>query len=166
MKTTLIYAYLIAGVSLAACSHGQPPVSAAPAAWTIEPIRTAMKSGDSTTVRVDARLGSGWHIYSVTQPAGGPIATRISLPTGQPFVLAGDPAPTEPPHVAFDDAFHMSVQLHEKAVAFTVPVRMTGPLTGSDDSVHVRVRYQVCNASLCYPPQIARLATPVGPVGS
>ena len=165
MNTTFIYRYVLVALSLAGCSRSQPPAPAAPVAWTIAPIRTALKPGDSTTVRVDAKLDSGWHIYSITQPAGGPIATRISLPPDQPFVLAGDPAPTVPPHVAFDDAFHMSVQLHENAVGFMIPVRMTGPSTGSADSLRVRVRYQVCNASLCYPPQIARLATPVSIAG-
>src|SRR6185437_8206739 len=67
------------------------------------------------------------------------------------------------PHIAFDSAFKMKVQLHEKAASFDVPVRFIGnAATGATgDSVHVNVRYQVCNASLCLPPQTARLVAPV-----
>jgi DsbC/DsbD-like thiol-disulfide interchange protein len=166
MKTTLIYVFALAAVSLASCSRRQPPAAQSPVTWTIAPIRTPLKSGESISVRIDATLQDGWHIYSITQPAGGPIPTRISLPPGQPFVLAGNPVPSVPPHVAFDDAFHMSVQLHEKAVGFTVPIRLIGVAPAAADSVHVNVRYQVCNASLCYPPQTARLATPFPVAGT
>jgi len=157
MKTTLIYT--LAAGSLAACSPGRPAAAQTPVIWTIAPISAPIRSGSATNVRIDAKIQDGWHIYSITQPAGGPIATRITVPAGQPFVSAGDPKPTVEPRVAFDDAFHMNVQLHEKAVSFIVPVRSIGAATIVADSIRVNVRYQVCNASLCYPPQTAKLAT-------
>jgi thiol:disulfide interchange protein DsbD len=131
-----------------------------PITWTITPLRATPRNGATVQVRIDARIQDGWHIYSITQPAGGPTATRITVPPGQAVVSAGAATPTVRPHVAYDDAFKMNVQLHEKAVAFNVPIRSTRPASASD-SVHVNVRYQVCNASLCYPPQTARLATPL-----
>lgn len=160
MKTTLIYT--LAAGCLTACTPGQPAAAQTPVIWTIAPLRVAMKQGVVATVRIDAKIQDGWHIYSITQPSGGPIATRISIPPGQPFVAAGDPKPSVPPHVSFDDAFRMNVQLHEKTVGFTIPVRSTSTATTSD-SVHVNVRYQVCSRSLCLPPQTAKLVAPVLP---
>jgi DsbC/DsbD-like thiol-disulfide interchange protein len=159
MKTTLIYT--LGASLLGACSQERPATlqTPAPVRWSLAPPSAPIQGGDTADVRVDASIQDGWHIYSITQPAGGPIATRITVPVGQPFVAAGDPKPTAQPRVAFDDAFKMNVQLHEKAVGFTVPVRASTAATSATDSVHVNVRYQVCNESLCLPPQTAKLVT-------
>lgn len=163
MKTTLLYS--IATLTLAACSSGRTASAQVPVQWSVAPVRGTVQRRAITNVHIDAKIQGGWHIYSITQPSGGPIATRITVPVGQPFVLAGTPQPSVPPRVAFDDAFHMNVQLHDKSVGFTVPIRFTGMPTAASahfaDSVHVTVRYQVCNASLCFPPQTVKLATPI-----
>ncbi len=175
MKTTLIYMYVTAATAtatataLVACS-GSPHVDAQkyapaqsvaateqPAKWTIEPVTSTLGVGKTADLRIDVALRDHWHIYSITQPAGGPKATRITVPAGQPFVLASEPRPTIAPEMKYDDAFRMTVQEHERSVGFIVPIRATG----SADSVRVDVRYQVCNASLCYPPQTTALATAV-----
>jgi hypothetical protein len=180
MKPTLIY--MFAASALAACSptpstdarksaesQKSADVPAAvptanPVVWTIAPVPGPLITGKTATVRIDAKLDAGWHIYAITQPApgptGGPIATRISLPDGQPFTLAGDPKPTVQPEIKFDEAFRTNVQVHENTVGFAVPIKLSAA-TPIPDSVHVNVRYQVCNAALCYPPQTARLAAAV-----
>jgi DsbC/DsbD-like thiol-disulfide interchange protein len=157
MKLILILS--LAAGSAAACSSSRTSATPAPVVWTIAPPARSIGPGATSSVRVDAKIQDGWHIYSVTQPAGGPIATRISVPTGQPFIAAGSPVPSAPPRMAFDDAFHMNVEMHEKAVAFNVPVRSTATAVTAAGSVHVNVRYQVCNETLCLPPQTAKLAT-------
>ena len=179
MKTTLIY--MLAAVPIAACSSSRPTSEQAPPVkWSIEPARAAVASAETTSVRIDAQIERGWHIYSVTQPAGGPIATRITVPAGQQLIASGTPVPSAPPRTSFDGAFHMDVQLHENTVGFIVPLRAA--TTGATqvrvqggapsnarvamssvlpESVHVNVRYQVCNDSLCFPPQTARLAAAV-----
>ncbi|MEO7104609.1 MAG: protein-disulfide reductase DsbD N-terminal domain-containing protein [Gemmatimonadaceae bacterium] len=140
-----------------------------PVKWTISPVAARLSTGDTTSVRVDVQLQAGWHIYAVTQPVagptGGPMPTRITLPSDQPFVLAGDPQPTSKPEVKFDDAFRMNVQEHDKNVGFVIPVRLAESSTPAD-SVHVNVRYQVCNAKLCYPPQTVKLATSAHSIGN
>jgi thiol:disulfide interchange protein DsbD len=165
MKSPFIrtVACTLAVASLAACAQHQSDGTPTPVRWAIATAGAPIASGDTTRIRVDAAIQDGWHVYSITQPAGGPIATRISVPAGQPFLAAGAVEATTPPHVAFDDAFRMNVQLHVKAASFDVPVRFTGATAaaGSSDSVHVNVRYQACNASLCLPPQTARLAAAV-----
>lgn len=159
MKTAFICT--VAAAALVACSSADHAAAQTPVRWSIAPVRAEMTHGTLANVRVDAAIQSGWHIYSITQPSGGPYATRISVPTGQRFVAAGEPKVLLAPRVAFDEAFKMNVQLHEKAASFDVPVRLNGPANAPGDSVHVNVRYQVCNASLCLPPQTAKLVAPV-----
>ena len=159
MKITLMFA--ISAGFLTACSPGPPAAAQAPVVWTIAPLHGALKAGATANVRIEARIEDGWHIYSISQPAGGPVATRITFPIGQSFELAGNPKSSVQPHVAYDEAFHMNVELYEKAASFTVPLRRTGATIAAFDSIHVNVRYQVCNASLCFPAQTAKLAAPV-----
>lgn len=159
MKTTFIYTVAVLG--LTACSRPAPVGAQTPVHWSAAPIHADVQNGTVTNVRIDGTIQKGWHIYAITQPAGGPYATRISVPDGQSFAAAGSPKPLLPPHVAFDDAFKMNVQLHEKAASFDVPVRFTGSGSATGDSARVNVRYQVCNSSLCLPPQTAKLVAPV-----
>ncbi len=158
MKNALICTYALATVAATACSHSAPP-AAPPVRWTIVPLRSPITSSPDTVV-VQASIAPGWHVYSLTQPAGGPVATRVTLSPGQPFELAGTPVSAPAPHVAYDDAFKMNVQLYEARVRFLVPVRASRAVMPAD-SVRVNVRYQICNASLCYPPQKANLAAAI-----
>lgn len=132
---------------------------APPVTWSIDPL-SAPITASPASVRIHGRINTGWHIYSTTQPAGGPIATRITVPDGQPFVGAGKPTSVAAPIVTYDDAFRMKVEEHTKDIEFVVPVRAASPVTPGD-SVRINVRYQVCNDSLCYPAQTARLAAAV-----
>lgn len=142
-----------------------------PVRWTAaalrgaEATRAAAPEG-AAIVRVTAAIDDGWHIYSLTQPAGGPVATRITLPAGQPYAAAGAVRSSRP-HVGYDESFAMNVEMHERTAVFDVPVRATGGSAGSPANwrspVQITVRYQACNASLCLPPQTARLSASLPP---
>jgi thiol:disulfide interchange protein DsbD len=157
-KVAFVGAFALAAASASACA--QKSVGT-PARWAVAPVALSLRDGSVANLRVSLLIQPGWHIYSVTQPPGGPIATRIAIAPEQPFQSAGPVKPTVPPKVGFDSAFNMKVELHDKAVGFIVPVRYTGTTGTRVDSVRVNVRYQVCNATLCYPPQTARLAAPL-----
>jgi hypothetical protein len=79
----------------------KPNVLGGPGAGSKNPVSveaefTAAAGGKSGELRVTAKIAKGWHIYSMTQPKGGPIATKIKLAPG-PFKATGDfkasPAP-------------------------------------------------------------------------
>lgn len=175
---TLILCVLPA-VAVVGCSGGNatdsalpgeqsaPPAATAssiPIHWTIDPVMTALTAGGTDSVQIEAAIDSGWHIYAVTQPApgpsGGPIATHITLPPNQPFTMTAPARPTTEPETKYDDAFGMNVQLHDASVGFVVPITTAATAPSGVDSIHVNVRYQVCNARLCYPPQTSRLVAP------
>lgn len=101
-------------------------------------------------VEVDVRLGPGWHLYSLTQPAGGPKRTRLTLTEPESAELVEPWAPNrEPKRSVSDDFGGLTVEEHEDAVRFAAVVRLPA---GQDRSVRVSVDAQICNAAgACIP---------------
>src|SRR5688500_13813859 len=50
-----------------------------PVSWRASLSPSAVSPGSAATIRVAASIDPGWHVYSVTQPSGGPLATVIVL---------------------------------------------------------------------------------------
>jgi thiol:disulfide interchange protein DsbD len=99
-------------------------------------------------------------MYSITQPAGGPTTTVITVPTAQPFSLDGHVSgPT--PHVAYDANFEMNTETYEDSAEFLVPVAVSKSAGAGDQKLAVNVRFQVCNDTMCMPPATEQLSVPV-----
>ena len=56
-----------------------------------------------------------------------------------------------------DPNFQINVETYESAVTFTLPVRVDHAAPVGSDTVLVSARYQACNATLCLPPQTAKV---------
>jgi len=135
----------------AAAAHAQDPVK-----WTATPAAKTVAPGAKTTVKLNATIEDGWHIYSVTQAPGGPFPTKITLPKEQPFTLAGT-VKGAPPESAFDKNFGITVETYENKAEFTVPVEVDKAAPAGDQTAQVAVRYQACNASLCLPAKTTKV---------
>ncbi len=132
-----------------------------PVAWSIKVnAGGALKPGDKFTSQVTARIDGGWHLYSLTQGAGGPIPTRVTVPDGQPFKLAGNVSGPRP-HVEMDPNFQINTETHEGSVTFKVPIVVAADAPVGLQQLSVSVRYQACNATMCLPPRTIRLSVPV-----
>lgn len=132
-----------------------------PITWSAEPAHAKpVAPGGTVDIRALAELDPGWHLYSITQPKGGPVATEFKVPSKQPFQLAGavrQPAPKK----AFDQNFGIQTEFFEERAEFTIPVKIApGTKRGKYEFV-AEVHYQVCNDSLCMPPETVKLATVV-----
>lgn len=145
------FALLVAGLAQA-----QNPVH-----WTLgSDSKPDIKAADHIEARLTARIDNGWHLYSLTQGPGGPVPTRISVPDGAAFQLAGQPEGTTP-HVAMDPSFGINTETYDSSVVFRVPL-LAGTGVSSASPVAVNVRYQTCNSTMCLPPRTARLSTALG----
>lgn len=117
-----------------------------------------VKRGQSAKVLITARIDPGWHLYSLTQPSGGPNATKITIDEGGPLVLDGKPQQPKP-REAVDPVFtppggpDFIVQTFEKEVTFTVPVKAAPDAGTGALKATVKIRYQVCDAHQCLPPK-------------
>jgi thiol:disulfide interchange protein DsbD len=128
-----------------------------PVAWSIKANAPAtIKAGDKFTVQVTAQIEGGWHVYSVTQGAGGPIPTKITVPDGQPFKAAG--GVTGPhPHVQMDPNFQINTETYEGSASFRVPISVSADAPAGEQTLNVSVRFQTCNSQLCLPPRTVKL---------
>jgi thiol:disulfide interchange protein len=141
--------------ALSIYSHAQNPVS-----FSIGVKAAKVKAGDKLTAQISASIASGWHMYSTTQGAGGPIPTRINVADGQPFKLAGVVSGPRP-HVAFDPNFEINTETYEGSVTFNVPVAAASDASAQAQRLNIDVRYQVCNDTTCLPPKTVKLTASV-----
>ncbi len=75
---------------------------------------------------VTATVEPGWHIYSMTQPEGGPTKTTIKLQLSAAVQQAGEWQVSPPPHLgtepdAFDD---LPIESHEGSVTWFLPLKL------------------------------------------
>ena len=149
---------LILAAALAACLAAAP---ADPVAWKLQnPTAASVKPGARFTVKLLAAVQEGWHLYSLKPMTEGPIATRIWIAEGQPFLLAGAVRAPEP-RVMQDPSFGMEVELYEGEAVFTLPVRVAPGTAPGAQKLVVSASYQSCNSKLCLPPKTVKVEVPI-----
>jgi DsbC/DsbD-like thiol-disulfide interchange protein len=130
-----------------------------PIIWTVTSSNATAAAGGSLHVEITAKIDDGWHLYSLTQQAP-PDPTRITVPEGQPFKLAGKvEAPA--PETDFDKAQDAETEHYIETVAFKVPLSVARTAAPGKHVAHIKATWQACNGSLCIRPQIAALDVPV-----
>jgi thiol:disulfide interchange protein DsbD len=122
------------------------------------------RAGQQFELRLAARIEEGWHLYSISQPPGGPIPTRITLPAGQRFSLAGAPVGPQP-RQEFDPNFSMETEWYDGSAAFSLPILVAADTPPGAHRLEVHVRYQTCNDRLCLPPKTEKLFIDVSVAG-
>jgi thiol:disulfide interchange protein DsbD len=116
-----------------------------PVTWSI--------GGSALRAEVTAVIQPGWHIYSTSQPDGGPVATRIWLAEDQAWKAVGGLSAPKP-EARFDPAFGMTVETHRGRAEFSIPVR------GGGGPLRVHAHFQCCNLRECLPPRTVTLERP------
>lgn len=135
-------------------AQAQSPVSFS---LSVKPARA--KAGDKLSARVQAAIGGGWHIYSLTQPDGGPVPTSITIGDGA-FKAAGSARSETAPHREMDENFGVATETYTGGAVFTLPV-ITGAAQTGAETLTVSIRYQACNDSICLPPKTVKVSAPV-----
>lgn len=113
-------------------------------------------SGRTVPITLQANIAKGWHIYSLTQKAGGPIPTRIELIGAADVVVRGVINAPKPDR-AFDKNFGIETELYSGNPRFTIPVGVAGRSLTGLRKFQVAARYQVCSETLCLPPRTDKL---------
>ena len=91
-----------------------------PVVWSAEIRRTGSDRG---RLSITAELGADWHLYSVTQPAGGPKPTVIKIIS--PGVKTVAPfQPDQPPSRSMSELYGgLMIEEHAGTVTWTAPVQ-------------------------------------------
>lgn len=128
-----------------------------PITWSLTSARKSVRQGQRFTALLHAQIPGGWHLYSMTQPPDGPVATVFSVSSERGFVLVGKPTVRDP-DVAPDNYFQLVTETYSDSVTFMIPVaaRTTG-----DDTLDIRVYYETCTNRICMPPTTDLLRLPL-----
>jgi suppressor for copper-sensitivity B len=93
---------------------------------------------------VTAVIEPTWHIYSLTQPAGGPMKSEIKVTKSPDFTVLGQLKPDQPPHIKPPGEFKVEAQEHEGVVNWTVPIELAEGVEPDKLSVELTFSGQVC----------------------
>ncbi len=127
--------------------------------WTASGPVTA-KSGGNIFIELNAEIEDGWHIYSISQLAGGPVTSVISFPGKQVFKRNGEmQVPT--PNKSFDQNFKMETETYEGKINFKIPVLVENNTPSGDQKIAVDVLFQTCSETTCLPPYTSHLFIPI-----
>lgn len=125
--------------------------------------RFTLESAERGKLAVTARINSPWHIFSLTQARGGPIASRIKVDASPQFKLAGEFRPDQPPRSTTNPDIwpDLKLETHEGTVTWTAPIELAAGVDPQGLVISGAVFAQAC-ATSCLPPKnhsfAARLA--------
>ena len=120
----------------------------------------AIKGGDATTLDLSGTIRDGWHVYALTQSAGGPTALRVTVDDNEVALAAGVPSGT-PPQKRHDPSFGIETRFYTHAFTIHVPVQLKQQSTTGRQDIPISVRFQTCSDRECQPPTTIHLLVPV-----
>ena len=106
------------------------------------------KGTNKGLITVTAKIESPWHIYSLTQPAGGPKASEIVIEESEKYKI-GEFEADSIPHTKLEQGFEVESEYYEGTVSWTAPVEF--PKDAKLDDLAIEVAYfgQRCAGSGC-----------------
>lgn len=146
-KFSLKFLALFLLLCAAASAHAQQKVN-----WSgrLEPAQ--VRPGQKAKLVLTAVIENGWHLYSLTQPEGGPRPTQISIDENPVFALDGKPQQPRP-KVAYDPNFQINTETFDGTVSFVVPIKIAADAQPGAQRLVAKVRFQVCDEHQCLPPR-------------
>jgi suppressor for copper-sensitivity B len=110
------------------------------------------KDGKRGQLHVTADIQDGWHMYSVTQAAGGPQPTEISS-SSELIELTGPFAADQAPHIGEEDVWPgLPIEEHAGKLTWTAPFKLTQDITPESSTIDVAIDGQVCmSGGACVP---------------
>ncbi len=145
MKRVLSLAFGL--VAALAAGYGQ---KLDPIQWTLTSEVAKAPPGATMPLHLKATFQEGWHLYSLTTPAGGPIPTTAQL-AENPAVKASK-LYQPPPIRQFDKNFNLDTETFENEVDLPLAAELVPDAKGAIE-LTANVRYQACNDRQCLPPR-------------
>lgn len=131
---------LFLGLSVSAMAQMKEPVK-----WKVE-----IKEVNNYEVQLvaNATVESGWKVYGLNVPEGGPVATEITIEEGVGYKPLKKPLEKTAPIVKYDDVFDMEVPYFKEKATIVQNIRVTKrPAT-----IKGYITFMCCNNETCLPP--------------
>jgi thiol:disulfide interchange protein len=122
-----------------------------PVQWTLTSDVTKVPPGSTLPLRLTAKLDAGWHLYSLTTPAGGPIPSTI-LFAENPVVEKTVIYQPKPVRKA-DPNFGIDTETFGEEAVFLVNAKIKADAAPGESVIEAQVRYQSCDDRRCLPPR-------------
>ncbi len=102
---------------------------------------------------VRAEIAPGWHVYSLSQPPGGPQKSELKLELSEAFSLAGPFRPDQAPHVKQYEVWAgVRVEEHTGKLTWSAPFRLNDGVSPEQLRIAVKFSGQVCkDDGVCIP---------------
>ncbi|QEG22819.1 protein-disulfide reductase DsbD family protein [Mariniblastus fucicola] len=120
-------ACLLVGVSAGTtvAQFGTPAFGADGDPFTLTAKFGSFKDSNKGILTVTATIEKPWHIYSLTQPEGGPTRSEIIIEDSEKFKITGDFEPDSDPHSEVEEAFApVPSEYHEGTVKWSAPIQL------------------------------------------
>ena len=120
-------------------------------------------SGSKATLQIEASVGNSWHIYSTTQPPGGPLPTKFTIAAPKTVSLAGKFKPNEPPAKSVSEIYPgVTIEEHDGVVVWSAPLSVSAGFKGD---IKIAVDALVCQTGgSCMPAKTTLTAKFAGPL--
>jgi hypothetical protein len=148
-------AVVLTALACSTAHAAKPPVQ-----WRVKnaPAK-GVKPGAKFSLTIEGQIDPGWHLYTLEEPAGGPVATIVGLTEGDPADLLRVEAGK--PKILPDPLFNVPTGFFEGTADFTLHLQMNNDATPGTSTLHILVRYQSCNDRLCLPPHTDTVDVPI-----
>ncbi len=157
---------LVAGFPLAAHAQNKGKVSSSPFGnfglqglpgvggqnTTFEAKYELQAGGEIGRVSVIATIADGWHMYSNTQPDGGPLPTEIKL-LSDSVMVTGPFVPDHAPEIGANEVWPgLPIEEHHGVVTWTAPFEVAKELNPEEAKLELSLDGQVCtDGGSCIP---------------
>jgi thiol:disulfide interchange protein DsbD len=132
---------------LAASAFGaQDPVQ-----WTLTLDAKAAPPGGHVLGRFTGKIDSGWHLYSLTTPKGGPNPTTVAVAENP--AVAGFKVYEPKPERKFDPNFQLDTETYGEEVVFLLDIELKKDAPAGPLELTAQTRYQCCTDKICLPPK-------------
>lgn len=102
-----------------------------------------------------ATVAPGWHIYSITQAKGGPLATQIKLDPSKEYRLLGEFRPITPPETKREGIWsdpNLVTETHHDSITWYAPIELAPGVDPTSLMITGQVYAQACSTA-CIMPQ-------------
>jgi hypothetical protein len=117
------------------------------------------QSGSEWKLLFTAVIDPGWHLYSQSTPAGGPMPVGFVFSKESGYRLVGSVKEMGMMRRSYDQVFMIDVLWYENNVVFTQVVKVTGK--NDKRKVTGEISYSVCSGEMCMPGSV-RFSLDVG----
>ena len=144
MRTRLLSTLLLTAAALVAAPED-------PVQWNLELNAKSVAPGGHVVAKLIGKVQSGWHVYSLTTPKGGPIPTTVTLADNP--AVAGFKVYQPKPERKFDPNFQLDTETFTDQAILLLDVEFKKDAPAGPVELTAQVRYQCCNDRLCLPPR-------------